>query len=335
MFAAWYEKKGKARDVYNIGELDNPEPMPNEVRVRLYASGVNHTDCKRRSGHGNEDWNYAHHFPDFPIIIPNNDGAGIVDKVGSDISAFSIGDRVWVFNARYRRAFGTAAEFITIPANLISPLPDNTSFIEGACLGVPAMTAHRCLYSDGDIQGKNILVTGGAGSVGNYAVQLAKLGKANVITTVSSPEKGEKVSMADHIINYRETDVVSEVMRITDGEGVDRIVDVNLGVHWEINYKILKENGTITSYSSMGNRNPSFPHYELMLGNANIRLVMIHCSPFKALQKAADEITNTLKTNSLIHNVAKLFPLDKIHESNEAVESGKMIGNVIIEISDN
>ena len=121
MFAAWYEKKGKARDVYNIGELDNPEPMPNEVRVRLYASGVNHTDCKRRSGHGNEDWNYAHHFPDFPIIIPNNDGAGIVDKVGSDISAFSIGDRVWVFNARYRRAFGTAAEFITIHAYLISP----------------------------------------------------------------------------------------------------------------------------------------------------------------------------------------------------------------------
>ena len=335
MLAAWYEKKGKADEVYNIGELETPEPKPDEVRIRLFTSGVNHTDCKRRSGHGDKDWNYSHHFPDFPIIIPNNDGAGLIDKVGIEVSNFSTGDRVWVFNARYRRAFGTAAEFITIPATLVSPLPDNTSFIEGACLGVPAMTAHRCLYSDGDIEGQNILVTGGAGSVGNYAVQLAKLGKANVITTVSSPEKAEKVFMADHIINYRETDVISEIMRITDGEGVDRIVDVNLGIHWEINYKILKENGTISSYSSMGDRNPSFPHYELMLGNANIRLVMIHCSPFEALQKAADEITNALKTNSLIHNVARIFALEKIHESNEAVESGEMVGNVIVKINDN
>ncbi len=335
MLAAWYEKKGKAKEVYNISRLKDPEPKPNEVRVRLYASGVNHTDCKRRSGHGNEDWNYAHHFPDFPIIIPNNDGAGIIDKLGKDVSNFSIGDRVWVFNARYRRAFGTAAGLIAIPETLISPLPDNTSFIEGACLGVPAMTAHRCLFSDGNIEGKNILVTGGAGSVGNYAVQLAKLGKANVITTVSSLEKAEKVFMADHIINYRETDVVSEIMRITDGEGVDRIVDVNLGVHWEVNYKILKENGTIASYSSMGDRNPVFPHYELMLGNANIRLVMIHCSPFEDLQKAAKEITNALKTNDLVHNIAKLFSLEKIHESNESVESGEMIGNVIVEIEDN
>ncbi len=334
MLAAWYEKKGKANEVYNIGQLETPEPKPDEVRVRLYASGVNHTDCKRRSGHGSEDWNYTHHFPDFPIIIPNNDGAGMIDKVGDDVSNFSIGDRVWIFNARYRRAFGTAAEYIVIPANLAAHLPDSTSYIEGACLGVPAMTAHRCLFSDGDIEGTNVLVTGGAGCVGNYAVQLAKLYNANVITTVSSSKKAEKVHMADHIINYREMETVSEIMRITDGEGVDRIVDVNLGVHWEINYKILKENGTISSYASMGNRNPIFPHYELMLGNANIRLVMIHCSPFEALQKAAKEITGALQTNDLVHNVAELFPLEKIHESNEAVESGEMVGNVILEIGD-
>lgn len=332
MWAGWYEQKGPAQEVIQVGEMEAPEPGPGEVRVRLHASGVNPTDCKRRSAHGAEDWNYAYHFPDFPRIIPNNDGAGEVDKLGDSVEGFSQGEHVWVYNARYRRAFGTAAEYVVLPAHFVVRLPEAISFAEGACLGIPGMTAHRSLFSDGSIEGQTVLITGGAGCVGNYAVQLAKWGGAKVITTVSSEEKAACASMADHIINYREEDVPMRVMELTSGEGVDRVVDVNLGVNWETNYKVLKINGTVASYSSMGDRRPAFPHYELMLSSVTIRLVMIHCSPQDSLAKAAEDIVRALEEGALTHLIAGRFPLSDLAAAHEAVESGKMIGNVVVDI---
>ena len=332
MRAGWYERKGGAREVVEVGEMAAPEPGAGEIRVRLHASGVNPTDCKRRAGLGSEDWGYFAHFPDFPRIIPHNDGGGVVDKLGQGASGHEAGDRVWVYNARYKRAFGTSAQYVCLPDKFLVRLPEETSFAEGACLGIPAMTAHRCLFADGPIQGKTVLVTGGAGRVGVYAVQLAKWAGAEVIATVSSDAKAARAESADHIINYREEDVVERVLEITGGAGVDRVVDVNLGVNWETNYKILKIGGVITSYSSMGDRTPPFPHYELMLNNITIRLVMVHCCPPEALLDAAADVTRALDAGALTHHIAERFPLDELAGAHEAVEAGEAVGNVIVEI---
>ncbi len=332
MRAGWYEQKGGAREVIEVGEMEAPEPGAGEIRVRLRASGVNPTDCKRRAGQGAEDWGYYRHFPDYPRIIPNNDGAGVVEKLGPGAAGHEVGARAWVFNARYRRAFGAAAQYVCLPARLLAPLPEGASFAQGACLGIPAMTAHRCLFADGAIADKTVLVTGGAGRVGRCAIQLAKRAGARVIATVSSNAKARLAEEADHLVNYREEDAAGRILEITGGEGVDRVVDVNLGVNWETNYKILKTGGVIASYSSMGDRAPRFPHYELMLGNVTIRLVMIHCCPPDALAQAARDVSRALEEGALRPHVAKRFPLDDLAGAHEAVERDEAAGHVVVDI---
>ena len=326
MRAAWYERRGPARDVLEVGEMATPEAGPGEVRVQLAASGVNPADAKLRAG--KSDYGYR-----FDRVIPNSDGAGTVDRVGAGVDPAWLGRRVWLYNGqRLGRAFGTAAEYIALDAGLVHALPGGIGFAEGATLGIPAMTAHRCLFADGPIEGKTVLVTGGAGRVGVYAVQLARWARARVIATVSSDAKAERASSAEHIINYREEDVAERVLAITGGAGVDRVVDVNLGVNWETNYKILKVGGVITSYSSMGDRNPRFPHYELMLNNITIRLVMVHCCPPGALLHAAADITRALDAGALTHHIAERFPLEELASAHETVEAGEAVGNVIVEI---
>src|SRR5262249_55729023 len=197
---------------------------PGEVRVRLEASGVNPADVGRRSG------NYR--AMEFPRVIPNSDGAGIVDQLGDGVTRLRLGQRVWLFNGqRNGRAFGTAAEYISLAEQLVTPLPDSLSFAQGATLGIPAMTAWCCLYCDGPIAGRTVLVTGGAGAVGHYAVQLAKWGGARVIATVSSDAKAEHTRLggADLIVNYKSDDVVARALAFTDGRGIDHIVDVDFG----------------------------------------------------------------------------------------------------------
>ncbi len=180
MRAAWYEKNGTAAEVLRVGEMPIPEPGPGEVRVRIVASGLNQTDVKSRGGSRPMG---------FPRVVPHQDGAGVIEKVGRGVPASRVGERVWLYIVQWQRAWGTAAEYTVVPARLAVTLPANTTFAEGACLGIPAVTAHRCLFADGPINGQTVLVTGGAGAVGNYAVQLAKWAGATVIATVSSPEK--------------------------------------------------------------------------------------------------------------------------------------------------
>ena len=174
MRAAWYEKNGLAAEVMRVGELPDPEPAAGEVRVRLHASAVNPSDVKARGGSRPIRW---------PKLIPNSDGAGVIDNVGEGVKR-KVGERVWVFNGQWDRAFGTSAEMIAVPQALAVPLPDHISFEQGACLGIPVMTAHRALFADGPISDKTVLVTGGAGVVGHYAIQLAKWAGARVVTTV-------------------------------------------------------------------------------------------------------------------------------------------------------
>src|SRR5438445_9487048 len=233
MKAVWYERPGAAPDVLTFGDMPTPVAGPGEVRVRLEASGVNPADVGRRAG--------SYRAMEFPRVIPNSDGSGIIDQVGDGVTRLHAGQRVWLFNGqRNGRAFGTAAEYIALAEQLVTPLPDDVSFAAGATLGIPCMTAWCCLFGDGTIAGQTVLVTGGAGAVGHYAVQLAKWGGARVIATVSSSLKAEqaRIAGADYVIDYKTEDVAAKAMAFTGQRGVDRVVDVDFGGNDETTGKL-------------------------------------------------------------------------------------------------
>ena len=236
MKAVWYERTGAAPDVLIFGDMPTPMAGPGEVRVRLEASGINPADVGRRAG--------SYRAMEYPRVIPNSDGAGIVDQVGDGVTLLSVGQRVWLFNGqRNGRAFGTAAEYIALAEHLVTPLPPDVSFAAGATLGIPGMTAWCGLFSDGSVAGQTVLVTGGAGAVGHYAVQLAKWGGARVIATVSSALKAEQARLAgaDLVINYKTEDVVAKAMAFTEGRGVDRVVDVDFGGNIATTLKLMAD----------------------------------------------------------------------------------------------
>ena len=210
MRAAYYEKNGPARDVLKVGEVETPRAGPGEVRVRLATSGVNPSDVKSRAGLTRKIA--------FSRVIPHSDGAGTIDQVGDGVPAARVGERVWTWNAQWRRPFGTCAEYVVLPAALAVPLPDQIDFAAGACLGIPAMTAHHAVAVADAWAGSTLLIAGGAGAVGNYAIQFAKERGAVVITTVSSDAKAEVAlkAGADHVINYRSEPVGERVMELTD-----------------------------------------------------------------------------------------------------------------------
>ena len=326
MKAGLYKQFGAATDVIEVGEMDGPEVEPNEVRVRIHASGVNPSDVKKRAGHGDPFTEER--------IVPHSDGAGVIDEIGAGVDPARVGERVWVYNGQYNRPLGTAAEFIVLPVSQVVPLPESVSYVEGACLGIPSMTAHRCLFADGPIAGQTILVTGGAGAVGNYAIQLAKWGGAEIITTISSPEKEEHARQAgaDHVINYRTEDVVSTIMELTKGVGVDRIVEVDFGGNLLVTKEILKVDGTAACYASAGNPEPTLPFYTLMYKNINLNLVLVYNMSQKAKQDACKDIGQAIDDGKLKHTIAGRMPLDQLAAAHEAVESGLSIGNVIVEI---
>lgn len=327
MKAAWYEKLGNPQEVLNIGEVEITKPGVGEVRVRVYASGVNPSDVKQRSGWGGLKMRH-------PRVIPHNDGAGIIDAVGEGVSSERIGERVWIYEATLAHPFGTAAEYVVIPSENAVFLPENTEFAAGACLGVPAMTAHYCVFKDGAVAGQTILVTGGAGAVGNYAIQLAKWGSAKVITTISSPQKAEiaSASGADYVINYKTEDVAARIKEITDNKGVDRVVEVDFASNLETNLAVLKRNGVIATYASDSNKQPQIPFYGLVYKNVTVHYVLVYMMPKEAHQKAAEDITTCLKAG-LHHVIAQRFPLSQIAAAHEMMESGKAVGNLVVEIA--
>lgn len=328
MNAAWYERTGPAREVIQYGQMETPEAGPGEVLVRVYASGVNPSDVKRRSGLRGAAMQ-------FPRIIPHQDGAGVIEAVGSGVPASRVGERVWIYEAQLGRSFGTAAEFIALPAEQAVPLPDPITFAQGACLGVPAMTAHRCVFADGPVTGQVVLVAGGAGAVGHYAVQLAKWGGAEVIATVSSAEKAgvARLGGADHVVNYRTEDVARQVLDLTGGQGVDRIVEVSFGQNLPHNLAVLKPNGVIATYASDAEPEPKLPFYQLMLKNITAHFVLVYVMSKAAHQQAKEDINRCLEQGLLKHQIARQFPLAEVVQAHEAVESGQMIGNVIVEVN--
>lgn len=323
MHAAWYEKNGPAAQVLHAGELPDPIAGPGEVRVRLHASGVNPSDVKARAGSRPIRW---------PLIIPDSDGAGVIDQAGAGVDPHRIGERVWVFNGQWERPLGTSAQYITLPASFAVPLPDALSFEHGACLGIPVMTAHRCLFSDGPITGKTVLVTGGAGVVAHYAIQLAKWAGATVITTVSSEAKAEhaRAAGADTVINYRSEDVVARI-RETAG-GVDRVVDVDFGKNLPVTTQVLNPYAVITCYASMSVREPPFPYDQLLRLNVTIRPVFVYTMADAAKAQAQADIARWATAPQPIFAVAARFPLSEAVAAHLAVERGEKIGHVILAI---
>ncbi len=328
MRAVWYEKLGPARDVLKIGERETPSPGVGEVRVRIHTSGINPSDVKRRSGWGGLTMK-------LPFVIPHMDGAGVIDAVGEGVSPSRIGERVWLYEAQFNRQFGTAAEYSVVPNHLAIKLPDGVDFELGATLGVPAMTAHRCLFSDGSISGQTILVSGGAGAVGNYAIQLSKWGGAGMtIATVSSPEK-KKAALsagADQVLNYRTDEVASRIKEITSGQGVDRIIEVSFGSNFPLDMSVLKTNGIVATYASDADREPKIPFYNVMNRGITVHFVLVYVMPKSAHQKAIEDITKCLEEKALSPNIGSRFPLREAVQAHEAVESGKTIGKILIDI---
>lgn len=326
MKAAWFEQLGAAADVLQVGDIGTPTAGPGEVRVRVAASGVNPVDTKRRQG-GRGDM-------EAPRVVPHFDGAGTIDEIGEGVDAGRIGERVWLYEAQWQSPFGTAAEWVTLPAERAAPLPDSTSFAEGAALGIPALTAHRSVHSDGPVDGQTVLVTGGAGAVGRYAIQFARLGGARVITTVSGPEKADSAAAAGahEIINYRTEDVAARVMDYTGGEGVDRIVEVELGGNLETSLAILKTNGKIAAYASEGDPTPSLPFYSFLYKSVSIHHVIVFLMPESAKQQALAYLSGWLVEGKVSHDIGQTFSLDEIAAAHEAVEGGA-IGKVVVDLS--
>jgi NADPH2:quinone reductase len=243
------------------------------------------------------------------------------------------GERVWIYEAQRGRAFGTAAEYVSIPGGNAVRLPEGVSFVDAAGLGVPAMTAHRCLFADGPIAGKIVLVTGAAGRVGQYAVQLAKWGGATVLATVSSAEKAEQARAigADHVINYRDEDVVARVQTIA-GAGVDRIVEVAFGANMSVSLQVLKPNGVIATYSSDADPTPTLPFGQLLGKDLTVRFVLVYVMGKAAHQAAINDITTVLEVGRLHPVAVQRFILDEIASAHEAVETGHTAGKVLIDL---
>lgn len=324
MRAAWYERNGPAHEVLQFGELPDPIPGPGEVRVRLHASGINPSDAKGRSG------NRA---MAAPLVIPGSDGAGVIDAVGPRVPKRRIAERVWVYYGQHGRAHGTSAQYIALPAYLAVPLPKKISYAAGACLGVPVMTAHRCVFCEGPVKGKTVLVTGGAGVVGHYAVQLARWGGARVIATVSSAEKAAhaKRGGAHAVIDYRTEDVSARLKEITGGAGVDRVVDVELGVNLPTYAAVLRPNAAIACYASVAKQEVALP-LRLRQLNLTLRMVYVYTMPEAARRKALADIARWLEEGRPKFTFAQRFPLMRIADAHEFVEHGQRMGHVVLDV---
>jgi len=265
--------------------------------------------------------------------VPDSDGAGVIDQVGPEVDPSRIGERVWVYNGQWERPCGTSAQYVALPAALAVPLADRLSFEQGACLGIPVMTAHRCLFADGPVKGMAVLVTGGAGVVGHYAVQLARWAGARVIATVSSLEKAAHARKggAHATINYRTEDVAARLDELTRGRGIDRVVDVDLAVNLASYEKALRPAAMIATYAVAKVQDGVLPS-RLRSRNVTVRMVFVYTMPDEAKRQAIADIGRWLARGRPRFAIAARFPLSEIAAAHETVESGNKIGHVILDI---
>src|SRR4051794_31647619 len=319
MRAARYTRTGPASEVIEVTDVEMPDPGPGEVRVRIAVSGVNPTDWKSRSRGEVDGWQ-----------IPNQDGSGTIDAVGDGVESSRVGERVWVYFAARQRQWGTAAESSVVPADCAVPLPDNASFELGASIGIPAMTAHRCLFADGPIEGRTVLVAGGAGAVGRCAIEIARwAGAGRIVATVSNDEKAQiaRDAGAHDTVDYKADDVIDRVKDL----GADRIVELSLGHNLELDLAAVGPSAAIVSYANEG-EDPQIEVRRLMWPNTTLRFMLVYTMPQEAIDRSVADITQMLRDGALTDPQFHHFPLDQTAAAHDAVEQGAT-GKVLIDVS--
>ncbi|MBX3576492.1 MAG: NADPH:quinone reductase [Rhizobiaceae bacterium] len=324
MKAAWYERNGAARDVLSVGDMETPVPGPGEVRVKIATSGVNPSDVKSRRGRP----------PVFARIIPHSDGAGEIDAVGQKTTHARVGDRVWIWNGQWKRPFGTAAEYICLPEEQAVRLPERTDFAAGACMGIPGLTAVQALRLAGNVGGKTLLVTGAGSSVGHYVTQIAKHKGARVIGTASGAKADHaRAAGADFVVDYKSKDVAKVVKELTRGKGVDGIIDMDLSTTVKlIADTILVPHGTIVCYGSNAAADIPISFPAMLWNSYALKLFLVYDMKPDERKAAIAELTGLLEQNVLKHSIGPRFPLSQIAAAHDAVEGGKAIGNVIVDV---
>ncbi len=324
MKAAWYERQGAARDVLAVGEIEDPQPRAGEVRIRIAFSGVNPGDVKKR-----EDA-FGVGMP-YPRVIPHSDGSGTVDSVGEGVAREWIGRRVWCYGAQSYRPFGTAAEYTAIPLKQVVPLPESVPLEQGACLGIPGITAHRAVHVGGSVKGKTVLVQGGAGAVGACAVQLAHQAGARVIATCRAESDREIASRAGADEVLLTGGNLVEQLRALAPDGVNHIVEVAFGANIKTDTEVLAQGGSIATYATNAPM-PEIPVWQLVL-NARLLFVGSDDVPAEAKIEATRDINQSLEAGWAGLDIAEMVPLDRIVRAHELVEHPAKPGRIIVAIT--
>ncbi|UNO43191.1 NADPH:quinone reductase [Streptomyces sp. MST-110588] len=328
MRAAWYENRGRAREVLRVGEMETPVPGPGEVRIRVEFSGINTGDVKKRQvwlGAGA----MAH-----PRIVPHNDGAGVVDAAGEGVPRSWLGRRVWCSYAQSYRPYGTAAQYTVVPVRHVGALPQEVPAEQGACLGIPGLTAHRAVFADGPVAGTTVLVAGAAGSVGRAASALARRGGARVIGTVTRADQLDAVREggADHALRTG-PHLAAAVLELTGGRGADRVIEVALDANVHADADLLAPGGAVVTYAT-GDPEPALPFWPLAFKNATVRLLGYDDFPPKAVAAGIAEVTAAAAAGDLRYPIAGVFPLTDIAAAHEAVERPQKPGRVLLALPD-
>ncbi|MDS1138822.1 NADPH:quinone reductase [Pusillimonas sp. SM2304] len=326
MKAAWYSKNGDAASVLQVGEIPTPQAGPGEVRVKLLVSGVNPSDVKSRAGSR-------------PVVsgfvIPHSDGAGIIDQVGSGVDPKRIGERVWLWNGQWQRTMGTAAQYIALPSQQAVHMPTNTTFEAGACLGIPALTAARAVELAGDLKGKTVLVTAAASAVGFYAAQMARLRGARVIGTIGSDEKAAFLKAAgfQEIIFYKKEPVAERISALTQGAGVDVIIDMDFSSSAAlVPQGAVAHHGAIVCYGSNFRGDVPIAFGAWLPRSLSLHFFLVYDLLEPDRRQALDSVQSLLELGVLQHQIGQTFQLDDIAAAHQAVEAGKVLGNVVVSL---
>ncbi len=322
MQAAYYESNGIAREVLRVGDVETPHAGAGEVRIKVAASGVNPSDVKSRQGTTRKIA--------YPRVIPHSDGAGVIDEVGAGVSKSRIGERVWLWNGQWKRPFGTAAEFIVLPASQAVSLPDKVSFESGACLGIPAMTAVHAVALAEVTKGMTLLVSAGAGAVSQYVIQFAKAKGAHVIATISSADKAKAAqdAGADATIDYKRENVGERVMDITGKRGVDAIIEMDLTANAKLIPGVLRPKGRIIIYGT--GPEAVVPAAFCLVNSIRLQFFLVYELDAAERERAVSAINTALEKGQLHNRLARpTFALADTMAAHEAVERGTL-GNVIV-----
>ena len=325
MKAISFAEFGPAKQVLKTSEWRTPEPGPGEVLVKLSTTGVNPSDVKKRAG------GFPNLLDDGPVI-PHSDGAGVIEAVGSGVATSRIGERVFVYQAQYARLHGTAAEYVAIDTLRAPILPDNVSFEIGACVGIPILTAHRCVFADGDVAGLWVLVTGGAGRVGYYAIPWAHRAGARVIATASNDADALacREAGAEQVVNHREPGWGRQVLAHSGGAQIDRVIDVEFGANLPELLDCLRTGATIATYSSTVVPEPSLPFRTMMFMDLTVRMVIVYAMPESAKAQAVADTQTRLAEEGLRHRIAQILPFAEMARAHEIIEEGSVRGCVVV-----